>query len=196
MASGSGSSRPTPNDTAADSLRITADETSGVSGYANAPISGRSRPSSSTSADTRWPPTTSSVTLYAAYAMAPTATKLVRSPTSCATNWLASPYNSPRTAPGTPFHPSPYVPSASNPSERMPHSPLTPCTEIAPTGSSMRSLPSMKNTATHTRRPATAPINTADGAVTKAQGAVIATRPASVPFAIIEGSGLPNLSHM
>src|SRR5258707_10742555 len=82
---------PATKETAADSLRITAEETSGVSGYANAPISGRSRPSSSTSADTRWPPTTSAVTLYAPYAMAPTATKLVRPPTSCATSWLASP---------------------------------------------------------------------------------------------------------
>src|SRR2546429_9418896 len=54
----------------------------------------------------------------------------------------------------------------------------------------------MKNTATHTSTPATPPINTADGAVTNAHGAVMATSPASVPFAIIEGSGLPYLSHM
>ena len=39
-------------------------------------------------------------------------------------------------------------------------------------------------------------MSTADGAVTNAQGAVIATRPASAPFAIIEGSGLPYLLHM
>src|SRR2546430_7910730 len=78
----------------------------------------------------------------------------------------------------------------------MPHNPLTPGTEIAPTVSSMGSFPSMKKTATHTKTPATPPIRTADGAVTKAHGAVIATRPASVPFAIIEGSGLPYLSHM
>src|SRR5205823_7248987 len=91
--------------------------------------------------------------------------------------------NSPRTAPFTPFHPSPYVPSANRPSDRMPHNPLTPWTEIAPTGSSMRSLPSMKNTATQTNTPAIPPISTADGAVTKAHGAVMATNPASVPFA-------------
>src|SRR5436309_5495590 len=174
---------------------MTAEETSGVSGYASAPTSGRSRPSSSTSADTRWPPTTRSVTLYAAYAMAPTATKFVRPPTSCATNWLASPYSNPRTAPGTPFHPSPYVPSAKSPSERIPHRPLTPWTEIAPTGSSMRSRASMKNTATHTSTPATPPINTADGAVTNAHGAVMATSPANVPFASLDGSGLPYFRH-
>src|SRR5207244_5251413 len=75
----------------------------------------------------------------------------------------------------------------------MPHSPLTPCTEIAPTGSSMRNRRSMKKTAAHTSTPATPPISTADGAVTKTNGAVMATRPASVPFANIEGSGLPYL---
>src|SRR6266487_3521131 len=78
----------------------------------------------------------------------------------------------------------------------MPHNPLTPCTEIAPTGSSMRSLPSMKNTATQTNTPATPPISTADGAVTNAHGAVIATRPASAPLAIIEGSGFPYLPNL
>src|SRR5213593_4467329 len=78
----------------------------------------------------------------------------------------------------------------------MPHSPLTPCTEIAPTGSSMRNRRSMKKTAAHTSTPATPPISTAEGAVTKAHGAVMATRPASVPFASIEGSGLPYLIHM
>src|SRR5213592_3075570 len=72
----------------------------------------------------------------------------------------------------------------------MPHNPLTPWTEIAPTG------PSMKNTATQTNTPAIPPISTADGAVTKAHGAVMATNPASVPLAIIDGSGLPYLSHM
>src|SRR5881296_773584 len=78
----------------------------------------------------------------------------------------------------------------------MPQNPLTPCTEIAPTGSSMRSLRSMKKTAMQTKTPATPPINTADGAVTKAQGAVIATSPASAPFASMDGSGLSYLIHM
>src|SRR5205814_9948600 len=78
----------------------------------------------------------------------------------------------------------------------MPHNPLTPCTEIAPTGSSMCSLPSMKKTATQTNTPAIPPISTADGAVTNAHGAVMATNPATVPFANIEGSGLPYLNHM
>src|SRR5207244_1160192 len=105
-------------------------------------------------------------------------------------------HGGPRPPPATPFHPSPYGPSAKSPSERIPHSPLTPWTEIAPTGSSMRSRASMKNTATHTSTPATPPINTADGAVTNAHGAVMATSPASVPFATIEGSGLPYLTHM
>ena len=39
-------------------------------------------------------------------------------------------------------------------------------------------------------------MRTATGAVTNAQGAVMATRPASMPFAIIEGSGFPNFRIM
>jgi hypothetical protein len=38
--------------------------------------------------------------------------------------------------------------------------------------------------------------DTADGAVTKAQGAVIATKPASAPLATMDGSGFPYRSHM
>src|SRR5712692_5824950 len=48
----------------------------------------------------------------------------------------------------------------------------------------------------HTSTPATAPISTAAGAATKAQGAVIATRPASAPLASIEGSGLPERAYV
>src|SRR5213075_2547765 len=66
---------------------------------------------------------------------------------------------------------------------------------MAPTGSSIFRDRSTKTTAAQTRTPATPPIKTADGAVTKAHGAVIATSPASVPFASIDGSGLPYLSH-
>src|SRR5258706_15262495 len=53
----------------------------------------------------------------------------------------------------------------------------------------------MQPPAAQTSTPATPPIRTADGAVTNAHGAVIATSPASVPFASIDGSGLPYLSH-
>src|SRR2546427_292519 len=63
-ASDSGSNPP-PKETSAGSLRMTAEATSGVSGYASAPISGRSSPSSSISGATRWPPTRTAVTLYA-----------------------------------------------------------------------------------------------------------------------------------
>src|SRR5213594_2219205 len=78
----------------------------------------------------------------------------------------------------------------------MPHRPHVPWTEIAPTGSSTFRLRSTKNTETQTSTPAIPPISTADGAVTNAHGAVIATRPASAPLAIIEGSGFPYLNHM
>ena len=68
--------------------------------------------------------------------------------------------------------------------------PQTPWTAIAPTGSSMP-LRSRKNTASIARTAAIAPMTAAAHGDTKAQGAVIATRPASMPFTIMPGSGLP-----
>ncbi len=49
----------------------------------------------------------------------------------------------------------------------------------------------MNHVASMTRTPAIAPISAAIAGVTKAHGAVIATSPASMPLAIIPGSGLP-----
>ena len=73
-----------------------------------------------------------------------------------------------------------------------PHRPLTPWTEIAPTGSS--TLRRSKNaTATQTRTPATAPMKLAAMGPTKPEGAVIATRPASMPLTIMPGFGLPSV---
>ena len=62
---------------------------------------------------------------------------------------------------------------------------------MAPTGSSTFIRRSMKYTASMTSTPAIAPITAAIAGVTKAHGAVIATSPASMPLAIIPGSGLP-----
>src|SRR5665647_3331985 len=76
-----------------------------------------------------------------------------------------------------------------------PHSPLTPCTETAPTGSSTLSRPSTKTIEPTTRRPATRPISAAPTLLTKAHGAVTATRPASMPLAAIDGSGFPYSFH-
>src|SRR3954470_14658666 len=64
---------------------------------------------------------------------------------------------------------------------------------MAPTGSSSLSRDSTNSALSTTRTPATAPIKTANGASTNAQGAVIATRPASMPLHIMVTSGLPNL---
>ena len=69
--------------------------------------------------------------------------------------------------------------------------PLTPCTAMAPTGSSIFSLRSTKNTASMTSTPAMAPMPAAIAGLTNAHGAVMATRPASMPLAIMPGSGLP-----
>src|SRR5437773_6586593 len=77
----------------------------------------------------------------------------------------------------------------------MPHRPLTPWTLMAPTGSSMPRF-SQKKTLQMTSTPAMAPIRNAAHGVTKAHGAVMATRPASMPLHIIEGSGLPKTIHM
>src|SRR3989442_1847580 len=66
---------------------------------------------------------------------------------------------------------------------------------MAPIGSSIFIL-SQNRTLQMTSTPATAPIRNADHGVTKAHGAVIATRPASIPLHIIEGSGLPKTIHM
>src|SRR5262245_59678903 len=93
----------------------------------------------------------------------------------------------------TPFHPAPYSPVAKIPTDSTPQTPLTPCTEMAPTGSSMPRL-SKKKTDTTTSQPATAPMITAPKGFTKAQGAVIATRPASMPLQHIVVSGLRPLS--
>src|SRR5438309_2420085 len=90
-----------------------------------------------------------------------------------------------------PFHPSPYVPSAKIPSESTPHTPHTPCTEIAPHGSSTFATLSQNQTPPTTRNPATIPMIDAAHGATNAQGAVIATRPASIPLQDIEMSGLP-----
>src|SRR5665648_878641 len=54
-----------------------------------------------------------------------------------------------------------------------PHSPLTPCTETAPTGSSTLSRPSTKTMATTTSRPATRPINAAPCAFVNTLGAAL-----------------------
>ena len=62
---------------------------------------------------------------------------------------------------------------------------------MAPTGSSIFAVRSMKIAATTTRTPAIAPMSAAPPLLTKAQGAVIATSPASIPFTSMLGSGLP-----
>src|SRR4051794_4678915 len=62
---------------------------------------------------------------------------------------------------------------------------------MAPTGSSIFSLRSTKNTASITTTPEMQPMTAAAQGCTNAHGAVIATRPASMPLAIIPGSGFP-----
>src|SRR5688572_23114557 len=73
----------------------------------------------------------------------------------------------------------------------MPHVPQAPCTDDAPTGSSIFSTFSMNSAELMTSTPATMPMNTAVGAVTNAHGAVMATMPPSMPLHNMLTSGAP-----
>src|SRR4029077_39903 len=76
-----------------------------------------------------------------------------------------------------------------------PNQPQYPCTEIAPHGSSTLITRSLNSTPAQTITPATRPMKTDAFAPTKAHGAVIATRPASMPLQAIDTSGLPNMKY-
>src|SRR5919109_5233294 len=75
------------------------------------------------------------------------------------------------------------------PTASTPQAPQTPWTEMAPTGSSIFFLRSQNQTDSTTMTPAIDPMAAAAHGCTKAHGAVIATRPASMPLAIMDGSG-------
>src|SRR6185295_16955080 len=94
-----------------------------------------------------------------------------------------------------PFQPAPYVPSAKMPTETAPNQPQKPCTETAPHGSSTLRTRSLNNTPMQTMTPAMSPMTTALVGETNAHGAVIATRPASMPLQAIVMSGLPNIQY-
>src|ERR1700730_3389117 len=94
-----------------------------------------------------------------------------------------------------PFQPAPYVPSAKIPTQTAPSQPQKPCTDMAPQGSSILVTRSLKSTPPQTNAPARMPIITADVGDTNAHGAVIATRPASIPLQAMVTSGLPNRTY-
>src|ERR1700691_2301680 len=76
-----------------------------------------------------------------------------------------------------------------------PSKPQKPCTEIAPQGSSILVTWSLNRTPRQTTRPARIPMMDAEVGPTNAQGAVIATRPASMPLQAMVISGLPNFQY-
>ncbi len=78
------------------------------------------------------------------------------------------------------------------PAARVPQAPQTPCTEMAPTGSSIRIL-SKNSTEKTTSTPAMAPMMMALPGVTLAHRLVMATSPARAPLRLMPISGLPNL---
>src|SRR5690242_9905907 len=65
---------------------------------------------------------------------------------------------------------------------------------MAPQGSSTLAMWSKNHTPAQTRNPAISPMSAAAHGDTKADGAVIATSPASIPLHDIEMSGLPYLN--
>ena len=75
---------------------------------------------------------------------------------------------------------------------RSPSRPQVPCTEIAPTGSSILTL-SRKTIENTTNTPPAAPKSVASSAVGVEGSAVIATRPASAPFSNMVKSARPNM---
>ena len=78
--------------------------------------------------------------------------------------------------------------------QSVPKIPLTRCTDVAPTGSSIP-IRSNVNTASTTTTPAILPMITELQTETNAQAAVIATKPARQPFSVIPKSGFPNRIH-
>src|ERR1039458_9121837 len=67
---------------------------------------------------------------------------------------------------------------------------------MAPTGASTFMTVSTKETERQTRTPAMAPIMMEPTGLTKPEGPVIATRPASSPLPDMEASGLPKRNQM
>src|SRR5208283_773664 len=78
------------------------------------------------------------------------------------------------------------------PTQTAPNHPQYPCTEIAPQGSSILRNRSLRRTPPQTKHPASRPMTAAEVGDTKAHGAVIATKPASIPLQATVTSGLPN----
>src|SRR4029077_1401889 len=81
------------------------------------------------------------------------------------------------------------------PTQTAPSHPQNPWTEIAPQGSSILVTRSLNKTPRQTTMPARMPMTTDEVGDTNAQGAVIATKPASIPLHAIVMSGLPNMKY-
>ena len=78
----------------------------------------------------------------------------------------------------------------------VPVKPQTPCTELAPTGSSIFSTLSMNSTENIIRMPQIVPMMTAPSGETISQPAVIPTKPARIPFRVKDKDGLLNFNQL
>ena len=83
------------------------------------------------------------------------------------------------------------VPVANRPVRTVPSAPHTPCTEIAPTGSSIFTTWSKNSTEKTTANPQTIPMIAAPNGLTASHPAVIPTRPARDALNVMETSGFP-----
>src|SRR5690606_11182968 len=94
-----------------------------------------------------------------------------------------------------PLPPNSNPPSkAKTPTRTVPKKPHTPCTETAPTGSSIFILLSMKPMERTTMIPQIRPMAKAPQVFTAPHPAVIPTRPAEAPFKLMEISAFPYLN--
>ena len=78
---------------------------------------------------------------------------------------------------------------AKTPTNIVPNAPHTPCTDIAPTATSIFNLLSINSIENTTTIPQIKPIISAPAGLTAAQPAVTPTNPAKTPFKVIEISG-------
>src|SRR3989344_1629751 len=155
--------------------------------YASALCSDASNPFISSSSDALKP-----ITTLIALNIMSEAGNTNRNAAAIPVAWLASCEMPPPNS--KPFTP-PNASSANKPTASVPHAPHTPCTEIAPTGSS--TLIESKNfTAATTIVPPIAPIIIALSGLTFAVPAVIETKPASAPLSVIPMFGFELFNHV
>src|SRR6059058_2381401 len=154
------------------------------------PCSCTSSPPDSTSASTRMPHSLC-IAKSAPKDVENENTPTAITPSACTPSWWNEPVYTRPPVPVASFEAS--AGTANSPVASVHHTPDIPCTATAPIGSSIP-RPSTQITPNTAISPEPAPITIAAHGATNPEAAVIATRPPSAPFSIIEMSGLPSLT--